>query len=117
MKRTILAVAAAVTLFAAQAASAETLSVISSGSLNMRQGPGTNFHVVTQLPRGTDVDVIERQGGWVKIKTKSGAVGWVSASYLGEKTPIQPQKQQPKSEPQPQQQNKQSQQPGMKPGN
>lgn len=66
-----------------QAAAAETLTVTASGSLNMRSGPGTGYRVVGQLARGTRVETLDSASGWVKVRSPSGTVGWVSSSYLG----------------------------------
>lgn len=58
------------------AASAEATS-----SVNVRQGPGTQYGVVDQLYAGEEVDVQGCQGGWCRIE-HSGQDGWVSANYL-----------------------------------
>jgi uncharacterized protein YraI len=52
--------------------------------LNVRSGPGVTFSPIMTLPRGTVVELIGRNssGGWLKIKTASGAQGWASASFL-----------------------------------
>lgn len=82
MKRTLL-IAAAALMLTAGAASAATLTVTSSGNLNMRSGPGTANAVVMQLPRGTQVETLSQRGTWVEVRSPSGATGWVSAGYLG----------------------------------
>lgn len=46
-------------------------------SVNIRNGPGTNYRVIGQLRAGTRVDVGGCRGNWCRA-----AGGWVSASYL-----------------------------------
>lgn len=51
------------------------------GSLNVRTGAGLDNTAFTQLPNGTVVDVIGRDGDWVKILLPA-RVGYVYGSYL-----------------------------------
>ena len=52
-----------------------------SGNLNVRTGAGLDNTAFTQLPNGTVVDVIGRDGDWVKILLPA-RVGYVYGSYL-----------------------------------
>ena len=54
---------------------------ISSGSLNMRKGPGTSYAVVKSLKKGAKVTITGTSGSWYKIK-HSGSTGYVSKSYI-----------------------------------
>lgn len=51
------------------------------GNLNVRTGAGLDNTAFTQLPNGTVVDVIGRDGDWVKILL-TARVGYVYGSYL-----------------------------------
>lgn len=51
------------------------------GNLNIRTGAGLDNTAFTQLPNGTVVDVIGRDGDWVKILLPA-RVGYVYGSYL-----------------------------------
>ena len=51
------------------------------GNLNVRTGAGLDNTAFTQLPTGTVVDVIGRDGDWVKILLPA-RVGYVYGSYL-----------------------------------
>ena len=51
------------------------------GNLNVRTGAGLDNTAFTQLPNGTAVDVIGRDGDWVKILLPA-RVGYVYGSYL-----------------------------------
>jgi uncharacterized protein YraI len=49
----------------------------------MREGPGTQFAVVTVLQRGTPVVLTGQVSDyWVQVREPTGYVGWVSSSYL-----------------------------------
>ena len=55
---------------------------VTASRLNLREGPGTNYPVVTSLPRGTQVSIYEvSPNGWYKV----GAPGnylWVAGNYV-----------------------------------
>lgn len=52
-----------------------------SQNLNMRSGPGTNYSIITSIPKGAQVNVTEYGSGWSKIEY-SGKTGYVSTQYL-----------------------------------
>ncbi len=60
-----------------------TAQVISN--LNVRSGPGVNYEILAQLPRGAIVIVEGRNlaGDWLRVHTENGAVdGWATSRYL-----------------------------------
>ena len=62
--------------------SARTGTVTTNGSnLNVRTGAGTDNAAITQLPNGTEVEVIGTEGGWVKILLPERE-GYVCGDYL-----------------------------------
>ena len=65
-----------------EAASTRTGTVTTNGSnLNVRTGAGTDNAAITQLPNGTEVEVIGTEGGWVKILLPERE-GYVCGDYL-----------------------------------
>lgn len=63
-------------------ATSQTGTVTTDGSnLNVRTGAGTENPVITQLPNGTEVEVIGTEGGWYKIRLPERE-GYVSGDYL-----------------------------------
>ena len=60
---------------------------IRASRVNMRQGPGTIYPVLTRLLSGDKVIVIEDSGtGWLQLRTEDGnKVGWVAASLVSRK--------------------------------
>ncbi len=62
---------------------------IRASRVNMRQGPGTNYSVLTRLLADDKVRVLEDSGtGWLRLKVDStGRIGWIAASLLTKKAP------------------------------
>lgn len=52
-----------------------------TASVNMRTGPSTTYSVMTTLPRGAVVQVLEHSNGWDKV-VYNGSTGWMAALYL-----------------------------------
>jgi uncharacterized protein YraI len=82
MKHAPIAAAIAVYLFAAfamQSATAAPASV--TGTVNLRNGPGTTFTTAGKIPAGATVDVGECKGQWCQV-TWQGQSGYVIATSL-----------------------------------
>lgn len=52
-------------------------------SLNGRSGPGSQYSVVEELPKGTNLEVLSRQGIWWNVETDLGQQLWVHSKFLG----------------------------------
>ena len=54
--------------------------------LNVRDGAGTTFKVIGQLGKGTQVQILRSQGGWLQIVFPGGqaGAGWVLASWVAQ---------------------------------
>lgn len=84
MKRTVLFI---VYVFSSQFLLAQNLLYVSSSSgLNLREGAGTRYRVVANMPNGSRLQVIQTEGDWVKVNHK-GQQGYVSGNYLTESNP------------------------------
>ena len=59
-----------------------TSAIVTADSLRIRKGPGTAYSVEGSLKAGDTVTPLLRQNGWVRIRTKNGVIGWVSAQYI-----------------------------------
>src|SRR5690606_21282421 len=78
--RTLLAAAAFLGL---SASAALAQNAYSTGNVNMRAGPGTQYPRVTTIPTGSAVDVHGCLSGWNWCDTSwRGLRGWVSGNYL-----------------------------------
>ncbi|MCR8549369.1 SH3 domain-containing protein [Salipiger sp. P9] len=60
------------------------LRLVTGSRVNMRNGPGTGFSVVSRLVRGDKVEVLADPGqGWVKLKVvETNRIGWMSDDFL-----------------------------------
>jgi len=68
------------------AKSALDLRNVVASRVNMRNGPGTRFDVISTLDRNEQVEVLRvGDNGWVRLKTASGRVGWMAERLLSEK--------------------------------
>ncbi|WP_147802777.1 N-acetylmuramoyl-L-alanine amidase [Alkalicoccus halolimnae] len=57
--------------------------VTSSGNLNVRPSPSTEYSALGSIPRGTTVSIHEREGNWALVSTKD-IRGYVSLSFIDE---------------------------------
>ncbi|EBA12169.1 hypothetical protein RCCS2_12769 [Roseobacter sp. CCS2] len=62
------------------------IRIIAGDWVNMRQGPGTDFGVVTTLPRGTEAEIIDETADqWARIRLlETGQVGWMASWLLSD---------------------------------
>lgn len=52
-----------------------------TGSVNFRKGPGTNYASIKMLAKGTKVTVLALENGWYKLDV-NGTTGYVSKAYI-----------------------------------
>ena len=50
----------------------------------LREGPGPFYNLIRVLPQGTKVITLQKEKRWVKVKTETGAEGWLSMRSLSE---------------------------------
>jgi len=56
--------------------------IISVPSANLREGPGRQHKIVTQLGYGSLMVELAKKGEWIHVRTREGAEGWVHASLV-----------------------------------
>lgn len=55
---------------------------ITTADVQVRSGPGTNHEVVTTIPKDIKVNVVGREGYWLKIESKHGGrPGYIDEQY------------------------------------
>lgn len=59
---------------------------LSSGSLNVRSGEGTNYSKIANLYNGEIVVILSNSNGWSKILFNGTKTGYVSSQYLSSNT-------------------------------
>lgn len=70
-------------LLAGLVAPAIALAAYTTGSVNVRTGPGTNYYVITTAPPGAWVGVHRCVANWCDVSVV-GVRGWMSAAYIGD---------------------------------
>lgn len=55
---------------------------INANELNIRNGAGKNFEIVTKATKNEKVTVISENGNWTEIETENGVKGFVSTNFL-----------------------------------
>lgn len=57
---------------------------VTTDRVNLREGPGTSYGVISVLPSGQRLTILGKSGGgdWDQVRTSGGASGWVSASFV-----------------------------------
>ena len=71
----------AVALMALSAPCAQAAPALATNNVNMRQGPGTNYPVITTIPGGSTVEVSGCQGEWCSVSWH-GQSGYAIATSL-----------------------------------
>ncbi len=66
------------------AAQSATGLITNVGRLNVRQGPGVGFPVITRIDAGANVGLNGRNAdtSWVQISLPGGIIGWVRSTYV-----------------------------------
>jgi len=59
---------------------------VTASALNVRSGPGTTFRVLSKLPRGAKVEIVEKHKDWAWVNP---ARGWAHTAYLSA-APVEP---------------------------
>jgi uncharacterized protein YgiM (DUF1202 family) len=67
-------------LGAVHAAASSTAQTVVAG--NIVSGPHSDASVVTAVPNGAAVTVVERQGGWYHVRTAAGQDGWLPMTSI-----------------------------------
>lgn len=99
--RLVVALVGALALMVATLAAAEAAPARTTADLNLRSGPGTHYHIVASMPRGSLVDILGCTRGWCEVAWR-GRVGWASSRFLVEGgRPLRPGRPFPEPHPQP----------------
>lgn len=66
---------------ATQATSRIIIEETETGSLNVREGAGTNYDIVVTVSPGDTLELLDEEDEWYKVQVSDNVVGWVSARY------------------------------------
>jgi len=53
-------------------------------AVNLRDGPGTTFAVITVVPEGIGISVMEVKGAWSRVRVNENTAGWMANSTIAE---------------------------------
>lgn len=56
-------------------------TLYTTAALNLRSGPGTSYKVLKVMPKGSAVEVLQKNGDWYQVRY-SGTTGFASRNYL-----------------------------------
>ena len=59
-----------------------TTGLVTATTLNVREGPGTSYKVITKVYKNEYIRVFAKIGSWYVIQTDSDYIGAVSTSYI-----------------------------------
>jgi cell wall-associated NlpC family hydrolase len=57
-------------------------AAIAADSANVRNGPGTNYDKIAELPAGTPLQVFAQYEGWYQARSGDGRMFWIAAELL-----------------------------------
>ena len=55
---------------------------VTASALNVRREPNTDGEVITQVKKGTTLEVLSEDDSWTRVKLGSGEVGWVASRFV-----------------------------------
>ncbi|TSE26727.1 hypothetical protein Tsedi_00435 [Tepidimonas sediminis] len=64
-------------------AAAQELVSVRGAVANLRAGPGTASEVLWQLRAGYPLQVLQRDGDWLRVRDFEGDEGWIAARLTG----------------------------------
>ena len=63
-------------------ATAQTATVADTANVNMRSGKAENYRIIRVLPPRAELEVIETDQEYAKVRTADGETGWVLRKFL-----------------------------------
>jgi len=77
----------ATVLLVTGAGAAEYVSV-TKGGINLRSAPSTTAEVLFQLPQGYPLEVLSRDGQWLKVSDYEGDKGYIAESLVAKASTV-----------------------------
>lgn len=59
-----------------------SIGIVTATSLNVRQGPGTNFNSITRVSKNEYIRIFAKIGDWYVVQTDSNYIGAASSKYI-----------------------------------
>jgi uncharacterized protein YraI len=85
----LLAILAVSALSGALYAQASKGSYTTTAEVALRSGPGSNHEVITTLPKGIQINVVGKEGYWLKVESKHGGKpGYIDEKFAKPNAPV-----------------------------
>jgi SH3 domain protein len=75
-------------LFSTTLLKAENLYVKPSTEVPIRSGQGTEYKILSVVPDGLMVELLEEDESWARVRTPGGTEGWMLKRYLSSEPPL-----------------------------
>ncbi|MBM4305440.1 MAG: SH3 domain-containing protein [Deltaproteobacteria bacterium] len=69
---------------------AQRTTEVARSSVNLRKGPSMKGRITRVLKKGTKLIVLEEKEGWLHVRLKDGAEGWIAKSMTTERAQPSP---------------------------
>ena len=56
--------------------------LVTASTLNVRQGPGTKFNIVTRVNKNEYIRIFAKIGDWYVVQTDNNYIGTASSKYI-----------------------------------
>ncbi|MFW6081723.1 MAG: TIGR04211 family SH3 domain-containing protein [Desulfosalsimonas sp.] len=86
-KITLFAVSGILCLVVAASAAAQTRYVTDLQEITLRSGPGLDYRIQKMLVSGQQVEVLETQDRWSKVRLPDDTTGWVFSKFIDDEKP------------------------------
>lgn len=78
----LFSVAAIVCVHAHDGAATLQSAVITGEDVSLRADPGPYGHIISTLPKGARVAIVEQSGRWYKVQLQDGQTGWIYRQFI-----------------------------------
>ncbi|GAB6057749.1 TIGR04211 family SH3 domain-containing protein [Desulfonatronum parangueonense] len=72
----------------ASKAEAETVYVSDVREISKRNGPSTGHRILSMLPAGAKMELLEERDGWLRVRGPNNVEGWVLKRFTSEEVPV-----------------------------
>lgn len=86
-KIALFAVSGIICLLLASSAAAQTRYVTDLQEITLRSGPGLDYRIQKMLVSGQQVEVLETQDRWSRVRLSDDTTGWVFSKFIDEQKP------------------------------
>lgn len=67
----------------------QTMYIRTVVRITLRSGPGVDHKIISMINSGQEIEVLDTEGEWSRIKTPQDQIGWVMTSLITSEKPTQ----------------------------